>query len=430
MLIRNRPVCEAAMEVDRTVRVKLDVPDERHDDLHQTIQQFQTAVNYTVDHGENDDGYLITNKSTIHDKVYHDLRDETDLPANLVVRSYSKAVEMLKSTVEDWKNGNSRPLPTFDQPTVVYDKRTLTIKDEYATLSTVNGRVEADFVLGEYQRSYLDADDYEKRMGELHYDPDTDTFYLHVVIQKEVEQRDGDRVLGVDLNLKNVAVTSTGRFFDGGELLWGQNHYFRVRRSLQDKGTRPARQALERLSGRENRFVLDRLHNISCGIVEEALRQDCSYIAVEDLTHIRERMDAHDDRLKRQMHNWAFCELQEQIAYKASEYGIRVESVNPAFSSQTCSQCGHQSSTNRDPETGWFACNECGYEVDGDYNASKNVGLRLLALPSGKRPDGLGTGQLALNSGTLTVSDTSSVHSGLEFERESTDKPTPSGVGS
>lgn len=60
--------------------------------------------------------------------MYHDLRDETDLPANLVVRSYSKAVEMLKSTVEDWKQSNSRPLPAFDQPTVVYDKRTLASK--------------------------------------------------------------------------------------------------------------------------------------------------------------------------------------------------------------------------------------------------------------------------------------------------------------
>ncbi len=235
----------------------------------------------------------------------------------------------------------------------------------------MNGRLEGDFVLGEYQRSYLEADGYEKRMGELHYDPATDTFYLHIVARKEVEQRDGDRVLGVDLNLKNVAVTSTGRFFDGGELLWGQNHYFRVRRSLQDKGTRSARQALQRLSGRQNRFVLDRLHNISRGIVEEALRHDCAYIAVEDLTHIRERVGAHDDRIKRQMHNWAFRELQEQIAYKASEYGIRVESVNTAFSSQTCSQCGHQSSANRDSETGGFVCNECGYEVDGDYNVKK-----------------------------------------------------------
>jgi IS605 OrfB family transposase len=418
------------MEVKRTVPVKLDVPEERRDDLHQTIEQFNTAANYTIDHGRDADGDLILNKSTIHDEVYHDLRDVTDLPANLVVRAYSKAIEAMKSTVAEWEKGNSRPLPSFDEPSAVYDKRTLTIKDESATLSTVNGRVEAKFILGEYQRSYLEDDDYEKRMGTLHYRPDEDSFYLHVVIQKEVDQRDGDRVLGVDLNLKNVAVTSTGRFFDGGELLWGQNHYFRVRRSLQAKGTRSARQALRRLSGRENRFVLNRLHNISRGVVEEALRHGCSYIAVEDLTHIRERMDARDGRLKRQMHNWAFRELQEQIAYKAAEYGIRVEPVNPAFSSQTCSKCGHQSSTNRDSETGWFACNECGYEVDGDYNAAKNVGLRLLALPSGKRPDGLGNGQLALKSGTLNVSDVSNVHSSLEFERESTDKATASAVGS
>jgi IS605 OrfB family transposase len=417
------------MEVTRTVPVKLNVPAERREDLHRTIQQFNTAANYTIEHGKDEEGNHILNKSTIHDEVYYELRDKTDLPANLVVRAYSKAVEAMKSTVAAWQTGNSRPLPSFDGDSVTYDKRTLTINDEYATLSTVDGRVEADFVLGEYQRSYLEDDDYEKRMGTLHYRENDDAFYLHVVIQKEVEQRDGDRVLGVDLNLKNVAVTSTGRFFDGGELLWGQNHYFRVKRSLQDKGTRSARQALRRLSGREHRFVLDRLHTISRGVVEEARQYDCSYIAVEDLTDIRERMDAHDDQLKRQMHNWAFRELQDQIEYKAAEYGIRIVSVNPAFTSQTCSTCGHQSSTNRDSETGWFACNECGYEVDGDYNAAKNVGFRLLALPSGKRPDGLGNGQLALKSGTLNVNDVSNVYSSLEFERESTDKPTAEAVG-
>ncbi|WP_210424103.1 transposase [Halorussus ruber] len=290
------------MEVQRTVRVKLDVPDERQDHLHQTIEQFTTAVNYSIENGRTDDGYLITAKTTIHDEVYHDLRGVTDLPANLCVRAYSKAVEMMKSTVADWKQGNSRPVPTFDQPTVVYDKRTLTINDRSATLSTVESRVEVNFDIGEYQANYLDDDDYEKRMGTLHYDNQEDEFYLHIVIQKEVKEREGDRVLGVDLNLKNVAVTSTGSFYDGGELLWGQNHYFRVRRSLQDKGTRSARQALARLSGRENRFVLDRLHTISRRIVNEARQYDCSYIAVEDLTHIRERMDASDDQLKRQMH--------------------------------------------------------------------------------------------------------------------------------
>jgi putative transposase len=82
-----------------------------------------------------------------------------------------------------------------------------------------------------------------------------------------------------------------------------------VRRSLQHKGTRSAKQVLRRLSGRENRFVLNRLRTISRRIVEEAYAHGCSYIAVEDLTHIRERMDHEDDQVKRQMHTWAFREL-------------------------------------------------------------------------------------------------------------------------
>ena len=358
--------------------------------------------------------------------MYYDLRDRTDLPSNLCIRAYSKAIEAMKSTVEDWKDGESRPLPSFDQPSAVYDKRTLTIRDRNATLSTVNGRVEAEYALGEYQRSYLDDDEYERRMGTLHYREDEDAFYLHIVLLKDVEERDGDRVMGVDLNLKNVAVTSTGEFYDGGELLWGQNHFFRVRRSLQDKGTRSAKQALARLSGRENRFVLDRLHTISRRLVEEARSRDCSYIAVERLTHIRERMDHGDDRIKRQMHNWAFRELQEMVAYKAAEYGIRVEDVNPAFTSRTCSKCGHQSSMNRDSDTGWFECNECGYELDGDYNAAKNIGKRLLTVPEGKRPSGLGDGQLALKSGAVNGNgDYISDDPSGSADRESTGKPHP-----
>ena len=415
------------MEVTRTVPVKLDVPDERRDELHQTIAQFNDAANYTVNHGRNDDGYVILTKSEIHDKVYYELRERTDLPANLCIRAYSKAVEAMKSTVAEWKDGNSRPLPHFDTPSVVYDKRTLTIGARSATLSTINGRIEAEYVLGDYQRAFLDDDDYEKRMGTLHYRDGEDAFYLHIVIVKEVDARDGTRVLGVDLNLKNVAVTSTGSFYDGGDLLWGQNHYFRVRRSLQDKGTRSAKQALARLSGRETRFVLDRLHTISRRIVEEAVTHDCAYIAVERLTDIRDRIWHDNARTRRQLHQWAFRELQELLAYKAAEYGIRVEKIPPAYTSQTCSRCGQQAASNRDRETGWFECTDCGYAVDGDYNAAKNIGLKLITLPEGKRPSGLGDGHLALKSGTLNGNGEYIASDDRSADRESTDKPTQCG---
>ncbi|WP_020221867.1 zinc ribbon domain-containing protein [Halarchaeum acidiphilum] len=133
--------------------------------------------------------------------------------------------------------------------------------------------------------------------------------------------------------------------------------------------------------------------------------------------------------MKRQMHNWAFRELHEMLAYKASEYGIRVERIPPAFTSQTCSKCGHQSSTNRDSETGWFECNECGYSVDGNYNAAKNIGLKLLTMPEGKRPSGLCDGHLALKSGMVNGNGDYTAYDVSSSDRESTDKPTTSVVG-
>lgn len=52
------------MEVKRTVTVKLDVPEGRRDDLHQTIQEFNIAANYTIGHGRDEDGDVILNKTS------------------------------------------------------------------------------------------------------------------------------------------------------------------------------------------------------------------------------------------------------------------------------------------------------------------------------------------------------------------------------
>lgn len=67
------------------------------------------------------------------------------------------------------EEGQQPSTSRFSEPSAVYDKRMLTIKDRSATLSTVNGRVAVEYVLGDYQRSYLDDGDYETRMGTLHY---------------------------------------------------------------------------------------------------------------------------------------------------------------------------------------------------------------------------------------------------------------------
>ncbi|WP_233255190.1 transposase [Halopenitus persicus] len=71
-------------------------------------------------------------------------------------------------------------------------------------------------------------------------------------------------------------------------------------------------------------------------------------------------------------------------------------------------------------------CNDCGYELDGDYNAAKNIGKRLLTVPEGKRPSGLGDGQLALKSGTVNGNGEYTPDDPFEStDRESTGKPHP-----
>lgn len=165
------------MEVRRTVPVKLDVPDERRDDLHTTVDQFLYCANRTSDFAwhNTDRGECITSKAKAERAMYDSLRDDTDLTANLVQKGVRRAVEAVKSGVDRWAKRKRTSKPFFDAPSVVYDKRSATFYRDHASLSTVNGRVECDYVLpsGEDRETphakYLLNEDFEFRTSTLQY---------------------------------------------------------------------------------------------------------------------------------------------------------------------------------------------------------------------------------------------------------------------
>ncbi len=70
--------------------------------------------------------------------------------------------------------------------------------------------------------------------------------------------------------------------------------------------------------------------------------------------------------------------LRWMLDYKAH----RVETVNPAYTSQTCHQCGHVAEENRRGER--FKCVSCGYAGNADINAAFNI----LALGTGAAGQG------------------------------------------
>ncbi|MGW7684638.1 zinc ribbon domain-containing protein [Kribbella sp. NPDC054772] len=58
-----------------------------------------------------------------------------------------------------------------------------------------------------------------------------------------------------------------------------------------------------------------------------------------------------------------------RLEYKA---GGRVERVNPAYTSQTCSICQHRASENRKSQA-VFECVACGHRAHADVNAAVNI---------------------------------------------------------
>jgi len=94
------------------------------------------------------------------------------------------------------------------------------------------------------------------------------------------------------------------------------------------------------------------------------------------------------------------------------------------------SSCGFTHETNRRSKH-QFVCLKCVYELNADYNASKNFARKLLKkLHSGQKSSGGGAPcQCALTSGTLNLNGEFHTSVDSTAEGESTDKPTTSVVG-
>ena len=285
------------MEYRRTAVIKLDTPEGADEYLRETVEQFKYCANTASEwcwHG--DDGYHVTSKSKAEDVLYDQLREDTELTANLVQKGIRQAVEAVKSGVERLKNSRDTSRPTFTADTAIYDKRSATSHRDHVSLSTPHGRIECDSILPENPETpptkYVANEDYEFRRATLHR-RDGD-WYLHASMLREDDDTDtttGHRtVLGVDLGVNQLAVASTGRFWSADEFNHWRRECEKRRGDLQQCGTRAAHAAIAGVERKEGRRFEIFLHRVANEIVAEAAEHTCAYIVFEDLTGIREKI--------------------------------------------------------------------------------------------------------------------------------------------
>lgn len=84
-------------------------------------------------------------------------------------------------------------------------------------------------------------------------------------------------------------------------------------------------------------------------------------------------------KVSKRISKWSYRELFAAIESQAEREGVPVVRVNPAYTSQRCSDCGWVQKCNRKGEQ--FKCAKCGFQHNADLNASRNIALDLSVLP-------------------------------------------------
>lgn len=303
------------------------------------------------------------NAIKLHKMCYAEVRKLFGLSANLSVRAIRRVVSCMTKL-----KGKRRRPKEFGPKSIDYDARIFSYRerDETVSLTTTRGRVRIPMILGERQRALLKG----QNPTSATVINKAGVWYIHIVVEFMADPVSGDGIRGVDLGLNNIATTSTGLRVDGKGRQDFKQKRAKVRASLQSKVKQSTKKVLKRLSGYENRRIKYENHALSKRLVEEAKRHNCGTIRMERLKGIRVRTKTWNKHLNRMVAGWSFYQLQQFVQYKAAAFGIAVEFVNPAYTSQTCHQCLKLGSRKGER----FKCLTCG-ELHADVNASHVIAL-------------------------------------------------------
>ncbi|WP_129597774.1 RNA-guided endonuclease InsQ/TnpB family protein [Methanohalophilus profundi] len=177
--------------------------------------------------------------------------------------------------------------------------------------------------------------------------------------------------IGVDRNTTGHVVVAGEP--DSGKVIKLGKHaqhthtkYKNIRKRLQKRGKH---KKVKQIKNRESRIVRDLNHKMSRKIVDTA-KSNNSGIKLENLKGIRKNRK-HAKSFKYSLNSWSFYQLQTMIEYKAKLLGVPISYIDPAYTSQKCSRCGHIGDRNGKQ----FECPACGHVDHADVNAAFNIAL-------------------------------------------------------
>ena len=208
-------------------------------------------------------------------------------------------------------------------------------------------------------------------------------YFVSILVETEYTSIEStDCMVGIDLGIKDLLITSDGEKFDN----------IRTTKKYEDKLAKEQRRLSHKVKGSKNwnkqrikvarihekihNTRIDNLHKISHKLVNE------NQVIVSENLAVSNMVKNHN--LAKAISDCGWYELTRQISYKSDWNNRQYIKINRFYaSSQTCNCCGYVNSNTKDLSVREWICPKCGSIHDRDINAAKNIlneGLRILQV--------------------------------------------------